>query len=460
MRVAALGAVKEECMEPKQSVTPPIKNDALEAARGYITRGWSVVPVPRGEKGPKLDGWQNLRIKSEQVGEFFTEGSNIGIQLGEASSGLADVDLDCPEAIGIGQRLLPSTLRSGRGLGDSHYWYNSPSSGSFKFKDVGGDVLLEIRSDGHQTVAFGEHPDGGRYEFSNPETQPREIEAHKLRSAAARVAVSALVARHLPDGGRHDLALAYSGLMLKNLMDLGEDKEDATEYVWQILRPAWEYHKAGRDALDDLYECITGTADKIEADEAVTGGPTIKDLLADGEQIVRKIKDWLGWMDLTPEQREAIEKRQRVKRADKAWKDERVRELAHDADILSRVYETMKDGGLVGEERNAKLLTLVAVTMYLGRPMSLLLNGDSSSGKSYLLKTLIKTLPEDVVFTLQSVSNMGLSQVGKDTLKNKFLMIYELGGLGKEGSEAIEQLKQLLTEGHIRRQIAESTLRR
>jgi hypothetical protein len=134
-----------------------------------------------------------------------------------------------------------------------------------------------------------------------------------------------------------------------------------------------------------------------------------------------------------------------------------VRTLAHDKDILGRVYEIMTAGGLVGEKRNAKLLTLVAVTMHLGRPMSLILNDDSSSGKSYLLKQLVRTLPDEIVFHLQSVSNMGLSQIGQYTLKHKFLLLYELGGLGRQGSEAIEQLKQLLTEGNIRRQIAEST---
>ena len=72
-------------------VTPSIENDAKGAAHGYIDRGWSVVPVPRGEKGPNLPEWQKLRIRPEQVEEFFTEGSNIGIQLGEACGGLADV---------------------------------------------------------------------------------------------------------------------------------------------------------------------------------------------------------------------------------------------------------------------------------------------------------------------------------------------------------------------------------
>lgn len=440
-------------MEVTESIT-----DIKTAARNYINGGWTVVPVPRGEKGPKLDGWQNLRIQASEVDEYFGGASNIGVQLGEASGGLTDADLDCPEAEYVGSGLLPSTLTSGRGQKVRHYWYSSPGSKSVKFKDVDGKVIAEIRGDGgYQTlVEPSVHPSGDLYEWKN-EREPLEIAPHELRSAVARVAVSALITQHLPQSGRHDIALAYAGLMLRPLMELGETKEVATEYVWKILRPAWEYHNADGKSQDDLYECIKASAEKMEADEPTTGGTTLKELLADGEQIVKRIKDWLGWGDLTPEQREEVEQRKRVRHAEKAWADQRVRELACDGDILARVYETMKDGGLVGEERNAKLLTLVAVTMYLGRPMSVLIGGESSGGKSYLLKQLIKTLPKSMVVELQSVSNMGLAYMDKDALKRKFLALYELGGLGSEGSEAIEQLKQLLTEGCIKRQIAEST---
>jgi DNA replicative helicase MCM subunit Mcm2 (Cdc46/Mcm family) len=92
--------------------------------------------------------------------------------------------------------------------------------------------------------------------------------------------------------------------------------------------------------------------------------------------------------------------------------------------------------------------------------MSLLINGDSSGGKSYLLKQLIKTLPPEMVVELQSVSNMGLAYMRRYALTNRFLALYELGGLGKEGSEAIEQLKQGLTEGRINIDFRATRMRR
>ena len=127
--------------------------------------------------------------------------------------------------------------------------------------------------------------------------------------------------------------------------------------------------------------------------------------------------------------------------------------------VSALIARHLPEGGLVGEERNAKLLTLVAVTMYLARPMSVLIGGESSGGKSYLLEQLIKTLPESMVVELQSVSNMGLAYVGRDALKRKFLVLYELGGRGKEGSDpsqfaskhgvSASRIRQLLAEKRI-----------
>lgn len=419
-------------------------------AKRYIKRGWNVVPVPRGEKGPVLEKWQELRIKADEVDEFFVGESNIGILLGEASGGLTDADMDCDEAEYVGSKLLPKTLTSGRGSKVRHYWYTAPGSKSYKFKDVDGKVIAEIRGDQQTLVPPSRHPSGDLYEWKN-EREPREIEAHKLRSAVARVAVSALIAKHLPDSGRHDIALAYAGLMLRPLMELEMDKDDAVEYVWEILETAWEYHDADKEALKDLYAIIEDTAEKIEADEPATGGKTLKELLADGEQIVRKIKDWLGWGELTPEQREQVEQRNREKRAEKA--EPLCADLAATPDLLKALYDRVAESGLLGEQENAKLLLLAAVSLVRGNPISAIIKGTSAVGKSEIIKAVSRALPPEMVVERQSMSSQSLVYMGENgQLKNRLLVVYELGGFGQEGSEGLEQAKQLLSEGRISRQ--------
>jgi hypothetical protein len=217
-----------------------------------------------------------------------------------------------------------------------------------------------------------------------------------------------------------------------------------------MLEAAWQQVDAPHEAFKDLTTGIQTTIEKIEADEPYKQENEIKELLPDhGAAIVKRLKDWFGWGDLTPAEREAAEQRQRMRRAEKAIQDPSVSELAHDPDILSSVYQIMRAGGLVGEERNAKLLILTTATMHTGRPQSLLLNDNSSTGKSYLLKQAIKTLPEWMVYEVQSVSNQGLAYLGETTLKGKFFCPYELGGLGNRESDSLEQIKGLITEGSI-----------
>jgi hypothetical protein len=441
-------------MEPKQSVTPSIENDAKEAACGYIARGWSVVPVPRGEKGCKLPDWQGLRIKAGEVGEFFTEGSNVGVLLGEPSGGLADADLDCSEAVKIGPRFLPSTLRSGRGSGDSHSWYVSPDIASVKYKDVDGDVLAEIRSHGHQTVIHGTHPGGGRYAFSNPGTEPREIEAHELRSRVARVAAAALIARHLPAGGRHDLALAYAGLMLRNLVDRGMDGTEAHDWVYRVLEAAWQESDADSKALTDLTNIVQDTIEKIEADEPFTQENEIKELLPDhGAAIVKLLKKWFGWGDLTPAEREGVEQRQRVKRAEKAIADPKVQKIARSYDILDRFRGELRAAGIVGVDKQLKLLFAAGHSRFLDRPISVAVKGPSAGGKSKAVEcAILNVQPDDAYIFFSGMSEKALIHSEAD-YRHKLLIVAEQAGVESEYQDYL--FRTLLSESVIKYPVTE-----
>ena len=142
----------------------------LVAAREYARRGFWVVPAPRGEKGPRIPGWQNLRLEEVDLPNYFRDGENVGVLTGEAS-GLVDVDLDCPEARGLAAVFLPATqLVHGRpGNPCSHFWYRVTLPPKHtKFDDPlraqskpDKATLLELRSDGHQTIVPPSlHPSG------------------------------------------------------------------------------------------------------------------------------------------------------------------------------------------------------------------------------------------------------------------------------------------------------------
>src|SRR5215471_16552758 len=95
-----------------------------EAARAYHERGWKPVPISRKTKRPISKEWQKRPYDPAQ---FNGNAQNVGLQLGEVSGGLADVDLDAMAAIGFAPEFLPVTgaIFGHRSKPCSHQLYTS-----------------------------------------------------------------------------------------------------------------------------------------------------------------------------------------------------------------------------------------------------------------------------------------------------------------------------------------------
>jgi hypothetical protein len=184
----------------------------LEAAGEYFRRGWRVVPIPAGIKGPIIGGWPDLVLGLDDLPRHFGRNQNIGIRLGDASGGLVDVDLDCPEAIAIADLYLPVTRAEfgRRSKPRSHRLYLAPGAVKEPFADpLNGDMLLELRADGregkaHQTIFPPSVADEERREWNGEIIAPRAIESASLRGGVAWLAIGCLVMRHLSEhAARH-----------------------------------------------------------------------------------------------------------------------------------------------------------------------------------------------------------------------------------------------------------------
>lgn len=280
-----------------------ISSRTARAAEKYISKGYCVVPVPAGEKNPNRGGWEKLRISHEKIPQYFNNGQNIGIHTGEASGGLVDVDLDVKEARAIAGRFLPATLTSGRPSSpDSHWWYYADGAKYRMFSSLPPEpeTLLEIRAENHHTlVAPSVHPSGERLEWSRSGLERCQIDADELTAACQRLATSVLIARNLPEvrdpvsgagGGRHNLALALAGFLIR--------RELSEEDVLSILLAAWDARgfagdsNAEEEAHRDLEGLVGNTARRIADGEEATGGQTLEDLVPG---LVKKICGYWSW---------------------------------------------------------------------------------------------------------------------------------------------------------------------
>ena len=125
----------------------------LEVVRNYLKRGWRIIPVPPGEKAPRIPGWQHLKLTLEDLPQYFSDGQNVGVLLGEPSNWLTDVDLDCDEALQVAECFLPPThaIFGRASKSKSHFLYYCQGARTIRF-EWQGKVIAEIRATGAQTL--------------------------------------------------------------------------------------------------------------------------------------------------------------------------------------------------------------------------------------------------------------------------------------------------------------------
>lgn len=118
--------------------------------------------------------------------------------------------------------------------------------------------------------------------------------------------------------------------------------------------------------------------------------------------------------------------------------------------IEDRFVAAMETLGVVGERPNLILLLLTIVSRLLKKPISVVLKSASSTGKSFLMNTVLSTLPatEYTVFTAASAKALFFRQ---DSLAHKVLAFMERPGV--EGSDY--QIRVLQSEGKLTYSIAE-----
>jgi hypothetical protein len=86
--------------------------------------------------------------------------------------------------------------------------------------------------------------------------------------------------------------------------------------------------------------------------------------------------------------------------------------------FLFKVEEQMGAAGVIGEKRNRLALYLACLTPAPEKPVSMLVKGSTSSGKSNLVKGMLSVIPGDIVISRSSFSGKALAY-GSEELAGK-----------------------------------------
>lgn len=129
-------------------------------------------------------------------------------------------------------------------------------------------------------------------------------------------------------------------------------------------------------------------------------------------------------------------------------------QLVTHPDILGEFAALAERMGLVGEARTAKLLYLCMTSRLLERPVSAVVKGPSSAGKSFAIETVLRAFPEESFYALSSMSERALAY-SQEPLQHRFLVLFEAAGLTSDFGTYL--LRTLLSEACIRYETVEKT---
>jgi hypothetical protein len=128
--------------------------------------------------------------------------------------------------------------------------------------------------------------------------------------------------------------------------------------------------------------------------------------------------------------------------------------LILEPDILARFAMALPSAGLVGEDRNAKILYLALTTRLFERPVSVAVKGPSSGGKSFTVEVVLRFFPASAYWERTAMSDRTLA-FSNENFRHRHLVIFEAAGMS--GDIAAYLIRSLLSEGRIRYEVVEKT---
>ncbi len=102
----------------------------------------------------------------------------------------------------------------------------------------------------------------------------------------------------------------------------------------------------------------------------------------------------------------------------------KARRLLRSGQFFRSFLNAVQAAGLVGEEQNALVVFLVAISRLLAHPVNLFIKGASSSGKNFLVKCVLTLFPKESVVEITSGSEMSWNYLGSD-LQHRIVYIQE-----------------------------------
>jgi len=164
------------------------------------------------------------------------------------------------------------------------------------------------------------------------------------------------------------------------------------------------------------------------------------------EEILTDLSDTAEGSEARQDREQGRERQRAEEERQESLLLKRARALIREKDFLTWVLDMLKRLGVIGEEIILLVLTLAGVSRTLLRPVSVMLRGSPSSGKSSALKAVLQIFAPEIVMERAGLSGKALFY-GEGSLAGKILVLTEYHA-GKDSRHLIRlaQTEGVLTD--------------
>ena len=139
---------------------------------------------------------------------------------------------------------------------------------------------------------------------------------------------------------------------------------------------------------------------------------------------------------------------------DPAVVDDAVDKLSNCDSLLELAYSDVSQIGVVGEHATILTLYLAGVSRLLAKPLSVIVHGSSSSGKSFSVEAAAELFPPEEKVVAQQMTPQSLYYLPNGALRHKFVVCGERSRVEDDSTaEATRALREMISAGVLRKLI-------
>lgn len=134
----------------------------------------------------------------------------------------------------------------------------------------------------------------------------------------------------------------------------------------------------------------------------------------------------------------------RLSQAERKGAEKEARKLLRSSRFFNEFLLAIKKVGLVGEELNALVILIVAVSRLLPRPLNLFVKGHSSAGKNWLVTRVLRLMPKSAVAEITSASDKAWHYSQSD-FRHRVVYVQERN----DAAGTVHPIRLLISEGKL-----------